>query len=259
MCYYFGGRVDINFQDYLELKILSEGISIQNDELVFDYKNKDGLSSSFGKGKKFTPYEKKASISGNTIYSVYNVKDLKGAPTIKAIKSGVANSSDYRHFIKRTAIFISSKILKKSKPDIVITPASTSFILNDLIEELKSIMPHVKFLKEKFSKVLDPKKITIDLDHPKITDKIIDVLESILKRAKRDGYFQLKKVLPQNRKFLKNYFNLIDDYKYEKIKGKNIVLLDDVVSSGSTFEEMIRIIEQYGPNTINGVTIFKTK
>jgi hypothetical protein len=254
----------MKFNDYVELSNLFEKIDLKGDQLVFDYNadvEKSGeASTKLGKGKEFNPFQKKISSTGKIIYSVYNVKE--STPVLKAIKSfdsqNATNIKDYQSFLKRTAIFISSRIFKEVKPDVVITPKSSSNILNDIIKELQNISPHIIFLQEKFKKIVDPEQIKIDYDNPSITPKIIDRLENILRKAKRDGYFQLKAALPQNRKFLQNYFELIDDYKYEKIEGKNIILLDDVVSSGSTFDEMMRILEQYAPNEISGVTIFKT-
>jgi len=252
--------MDLGFKEYLELTDLTEGISIQNGELIFDYKSKDGtLQSKLGKGKAFKPFRKKDSKSGHFIYSVYNVKDLPNAPTLKAIKSGVADTADYRYFLKRTSIFITSRIFKDIKPDVVITPASTSYILNDLIDELKKITPQVKFLKEKFKKVLDPNKIVIDYNNPKITPAIIKGLEQIIKRGRREGYFQIKWAHKQFAPFISNFFDLVDDYKWDKLNGQNVVLLDDVISSGTTFQDMLRIIGQYAPKSITGVTIFKTK
>jgi hypothetical protein len=201
-------------------------------------------------------------VLNTIVYSVYSVP--KSTDILKVIKARSYNgidisNKDYRYFIKRTAIFIANRIIKDIKPDIIITPKSTSLILNDLTDELKLILPYITFLTEKFRKVIDMDKIKVDRDNPNITDEIIKRIDGSIRRAKREGYFQIKWIDKRYAKFVSNFFELIDDYNYEKIKDKNVILIDDVYSSGSTMFELLRIMKQYSPAELAAVSIFKTK
>jgi hypothetical protein len=252
----------MDFKEFLDLNNICEGISISGDQIIFDYKNKKGVSTKFGKAY-FSPLKSKNQIYDVNIYSVYKVKNEgQNVDILKTIKyhtyKGIdVNNKDYQYFIKRTSIFMSSKILKDINPEIIITPKSTSLILNDLLDQLKLIMPHVKFLSEKFQKVIDPDKIIIDRNNPKITQEIINRIEGSIRRAKKEGYFQIKWIDVMFRKFVQNFFELIDDYNYIKIQDKNIVLIDDIYTSGTSLNEMIRILKQYSPSNLTAISIFK--
>lgn len=250
---------DISLKEFIELNKIIEGITLDSDgKLKFDYSKKSDFSMSFGKDKKFSVYKYTESISKVKVFSVYGVKEEKGFPILKGIKRGEAESNDYKHFIKRTAIFISHRILKDLKPDIIITPKSSSFILNDLLDVLEEINPHIKFLSEKIQKVDNIDKIKIDYNHKGISPDIIKSLESIIARAKREGYFQLKWVNKRWAKFISNFFEIVDENKFNKINGKRVIILDDVLSTGTTFQDMIRIVSMYSPEDIHGITIFKS-
>lgn len=225
-----------------------------------DYTHEQDIDTQMGKGK-FKPFQSNQQFIGVDIHSVYKVDDA--TTLLKAIKysghEGIdRDSKDYQHFIKRTAIYVTAKILKDIKPDYIITPQSSSPILNDLLDVLRDINPHIKFLAENFKKVIDIDKIEIDDSIKGLSPASRKSIERVIKNAKKDGYFQIKKIANKDRKFVKNYLELIDTYKYNKLEDKNVVLLDDVLSSGSTFKEMRNHLMNYGIKRLSGVTIFKT-
>ena len=49
----------MDFKEFLDLNNICEGISISSDQIVFDYKNKEGVSTKFGKAQ-FQPLAKKS-------------------------------------------------------------------------------------------------------------------------------------------------------------------------------------------------------
>ena len=249
--------------------ILVESIGIVDGELVFDYNKitpgKEEISSKFGKkhkGEKFVPYAKTTeTIIKHKVYSVYNAQGTNKTALLKAIKkqSNISISNeDYKQFINRTAMYMDYKLIRKNDIKVIIAPHSSSPLLFDLINNLKKRNPKVIFISKSFEKNL-PDKITIDKDHPKITPDIVKYLEKEIQKAKSNGYFAMKEIKRvQMRKFISNIFKLSPDVSLKNIEGKNVMLLDDIVSSGSTTADMIRNLENYSPNKVIPVTIFKT-
>lgn len=251
----------------MRIKEIVEAITIDpsTQNLKFNYNDPAGVSTRLGKSsgkQKFIPYLKKdKTLDGYSVYSVYSSSDESTTDVLKALKKksdiGVSEA-DYQQFITRTAIFISSKILTPNKIDCIITPKSSTSILNDLLKQLKARNPHIEFFPESFIKTVDLSKIEVDTTNPRITPAIIRSLTSILNTAIKTGRFEIKKALPQNRKFFRNFFEIVDPTLYSKFQNKNICVFDDVLSSGTTLVEIMRTIANYNPKSVIGTVIYKT-
>lgn len=73
---------------------------------------------------------------------------------------------------------------------------------------------------------------------------INDVLMPAIKNL---DYFSLaKNVKPKYRKYIKNFLNMKDDNlkKFNKLKGQKILIVDDINTSGSTLNEIVRILRK---------------
>lgn len=247
----------------MRIKEITEGLSITPDDaLNFDYDSSEGVSTKLGKGK-FQPFLRKdKSVEGYSVYSVYSFKGETTTDVLLALKKKNkvrVNDSDYQNFIKRTAIFISAKMLMPLKIDCIITPKSSTAILNDVIGELRLRNPHIQFFPESYIKTADLSKIEIDTNNEKITPAIAKSLSGMLKTAVQTGKFEIKKALPQYRKFFRNFFEVVDPAILEKLANKNVCVMDDVLSSGTTLLEIMRSVSVYAPHTVVGLTLFKTK
>lgn len=244
------------------LQHLFDDISIAGDRLQFDYGDKTGVSTRMGK-KSFQPYLRKdKTLDGYSVYSVYSSSDENLTDVLLALKKKSyvkMDPADYQHFLRRTAIYITAKILRPLKIDVVVTPRSSTNILNDLLAELQARNPHIEFLPESYVKTADISKIQVDRSHPAITDAIAKSLEAIIRAAQKSGKFEIKKALPQNRKFFKNFFEVVDPALTRKFINRNVCVFDDVLSSGTTVVQIMKDIAVYGPATVAGCVIFKTK
>lgn len=244
-----------------------EGITIDEPQkrLKFNYGDPSGTSTTMGKrtaASKFTPFlTKSKALDGYAVYSTYTSKDPSTTDVLKAIKrkSEVQmDETDYQQFITRTAIFITAKILSPLRVDCIVTPKSSSNVLNDLIKQLQSRNPHIEFLPESFVKTVDISKIEVDTTQHGITPKIANTLQGILKAAIKADKFEIKKALPQYRKYFKNFFEVVDPNILAKFENKNVCVLDDVLSSGSTLLAIMRSVADYSPKSVIGAAIFKT-
>lgn len=244
------------------LNDLFDDINVVNDKLAFDYRDRTGVSTALGKSN-FVPYARKdKTLDGYTIYSVYASGDDSLTDVLLALKKKSfikVDPQDYEYFLKRTAIFITSKILRPTRCEIVITPRSSTTILNDILKYLQAQNPHIEFLPESYVKTVDLTRIEVDRAHPQITDKIAYGLERIIKNAQQTGKFEIKKALPQYRKFFRNFFEVVDPRLTKKFAGRNICVLDDVLSSGTTVVQILKDVANYAPAEAFGCTLFKTK
>lgn len=164
------------------------------------------------------------------------------------------NGKDYNQFLNRTAIYLQAKIIPKNT-DVVITPQSSSFILDNLIDNLKIRLPHIKFIKSGFTKN-NIKDIKLDYDNYNVSQGIKDSMKKLLDRAKTKGYLEMKKVPKQYTKFVKNFLG--SDLRLKDIEGKNFVVLDDMMASGFTFKAAFENLLTYSPKTITGISLFKS-
>ena len=261
------------FREYLEEPetALMESVGIVDGKLVFDYNklvaSSTEISTKFGKttgGKKnqikFVPFQTTTdTLIKHKVYSVYSTKGVNKSTLLKTIKKqsnlAIANE-DYNQFINRTAIFISAKIIKANKIDTIIISQSSSHILLDLIENIANRNPSITFMTKVFTKA-KPDQIIINKTHSKITPEIINSLEKQVTKAKDNGYFQMKRIKVQFRKFIQNFIELTADKSLKKLENQNVLLMDDVISSGITLSAMAQLIELYSPNSVVMATIFK--
>ena len=234
---------------------LEMSVKVRRNKVKFDYNDKDKkeLSTTFGKGK-FVPYVAKGkNLLGYKVYSVYKYKD--NAKTLKALKKQnkvKMDDKEYDQFLNRTALYLQSKIIPK-KTDVIITPQSSSFILDDLIDNLENRLPHIKFIKSGFEKnKLEDIKISKDVPNKGIKE----LLEKLIERSKKLGYLEIKKVPKQYTKFITNFFK--SNIKQKYIDDKNVVIIDDMMSTGFTFKEAFKNILTYSPKNITGISLFKT-
>ena len=148
-------------------QFLSEDISIQNGKLSFSYNEKENetpISTKMGKGK-FIPYIKKSvSVANTPIYSVYQLKGPSATAILKALKQKNSISfddADYKQFLSRSALFITSKILKGLSVDFIVLPQTSSPFLSDIADAISKRISGITIIKDTFKKV-EPKNIKVD-------------------------------------------------------------------------------------------------
>jgi len=256
---------------------LSESISIVDGQLVFDYNDdqKKGTSTKFGKRKTkkgeivvFNSSPEK--FQGVTVYTVYKTAK-KSADILRALKKKNninLTQKDYEQFLKRTAAFISGKTTgyldKESvigllnNVDVIVTPQTSSFLLKDILDQISSIKPHIKIIHEAFVKT-NVDDIVIDYADFNVSDAVKNRMKQLMSEAKKQGYIEINKVPKTFLNYLSNVLNLNQTKVLQKyIDGQNVVIFDDILGSGFTMKEMILSMKMYSPNSIHGITLFKT-
>jgi hypothetical protein len=92
-----------------------------------------------------------------------------------------------------------------------------------------------------------------------VKDMFIEMTNDAMKSPSEqfDG-FEIKKVDKRFAKYITGYFELVDPKLITKIQDQRVFVVDDVISSGSTFSEMMKLIASSNPKSVSGFTIFKT-
>lgn len=253
------------FSEFFHIQSMLEKISVDNNKLVFNYKdtskgdNKESIGTSFGKGK-LIPFMKSDSIlDKKKVYSVY--KSSGATDILKAIKSKNdidMDSDDYKKFINRTAIYL-SKVIQDEKVEVILSPKSSAKMVDDVLDAIKLRLPYIVDFKAVFEKIsVDDIKNVSMIDDPRVTDKIRLSFETIKKKAIKDGYFAMVKVDPKFRHFVRGFFQDIDEKVVKTCENKKVALLDDIISSGTTIAEMMRMIGAAGASDVIGITVFKS-
>lgn len=247
-----------SFKEFIE-----ESIKIDKDRLVVDYKTNDKLSQTTKLGKgNFNPYVKKTKFLYNIpVYSVYPFSGDDYNEIYKAIKRKNRISIDdenYTSFLNRTAQFICYKILDKNPVDLILTPQSSSFFVDDLLLYISKKRPNIKYVSTAFkkNKINDVK---LDFKNVDVKDETKVSIEKTFSKLKATSDYLEAKLIPKQ--FLQFFSNLysIDNTVSSKIKNKNIAILDDSITSAVTMKNFIETVNQYEPKNIIGITVFKSK
>jgi hypothetical protein len=254
-----------------DLVSILEGISAANDRVVFsttswrEASTKDTISTSF----KRIPY--KTSIKGSDpIYSILNY--ISSDQTTKLLTS-LKGKGPYQVNDKILDQFLtgvvgaSKKIIDHLDPTVIIYPKSSSDLLKKFVEKLKSAYPNIKVADEAFIKTVlkaGDEEAMINTAHPdwkkfaEENPEAVSDLKKSLARNIKDGNLELKKLYKPYTKFIKNFVELKDAYQtLEQVMGQKVIVVDDILSSGTTMLEMFRQLKEFEPELIAGLTIFK--
>lgn len=246
--------------------MILEGFTVKGNVVHFDPRSSEYVDTSFGKDKKFTAYSMK--LPFGVIYSIYK-KNAESdhdeyVKILQAIKGKGALKFDkesYRLFLKRSAIYL-AKIIIAKKADTVMAMDTSSNLLNDLMAELKRILPSSYGFSTFDAGIIknpDLSQLDIDIDTYRLSDKTVQGLRRMIASAQKSGQFAIKKFDPKLRKTIMNWLKIRPEIPLSKIVGKRVVLIDDYLTSGSTFQQASAILENAGALDLIAMTLLKAK
>lgn len=225
-------------------------------------------------------YSEHTADSGNIdIYSRYLYKRgdvITGI--LKSLKGNGPYKVDERtlhNFLKQTAAS-AAELVKSKKIDTIIFPKSSSEFLFAFVEEIKrhlgghpvTVIADA-IVKKQIDKIeVDKGDMTnlINFDHKSfntLKPATIKALEKQLARnikanaeAGKGNTVSVKDLPKMQAKFVGNFLELVKELS-GLLQGKNVMIVDDVLSSGATFAEMVRLISGEDVKSVVGLTIFK--
>jgi len=92
----------------------------------------------------------------------------------------------------------------------------------------------------------------------------IDISKILKKPVACDVVYRIKETLPQNKlKIEERFLNLdnafeINHKKISEISNKNVIIVDDILTTGATVESMAKILKKFGVRNVFVITISKT-
>jgi len=245
-------------------EILREDFKIQDNVLYFDPSHQGNINTSIGK-KYFEPRITTFSgLDGAQVFSVYSKPIVTNKEEVKNILNSLkgkgpykVDPESYQRFIKRTAIYFYS-ILKAENIEVAITIQSAAGISKDLKDALLEMFPYknnILVFDEGVIKNPNFHEITI-ADIPNVNPKTLAVLQKKLEKVKDSGYFKIQTFPAQFRKHILNWLRMQEGIK-SKIVGKNVLLIDDFITSGTTLKEAIRMMQENGAANVMSITLIK--
>lgn len=233
----------------------SEGITSLDDKLVFDYSNQEGVRVSFGT-KQIQYYPYKTKVQDNSIFSLYQVESkdkhilraLKGESILKVDKK------DLNYFASRSAVYAFQLIPREI--DLILFSENSYYLFDKFIHNLKSkFSSQVLQLSQSIYKT-STQNLQIKQSTP---DKYRPDLERLLTSLQKKETIKLRNDIPLKfRSYFTGYISIRDSIQ-SNISGKNILIIDDILTSGSTFNELFDILQLRQANNIYGLTLFKFK
>lgn len=235
-------------------RFIAENIDIVNGELVFPSDKGSGIDTRFGKSKDLKPFRKKVPGTDMESISLYQFKSA--TDILKALKKAdFRNDQEVRQFVNRSAVY-GARILRSYDIDIIVTPKSSSDLVKEFAQQIQS-RTYYDFYIDSFQKTPNLNNVYIDKDDPRISDSIANSMERTLDKAKSKGSLSVKSFAPQHRKFVKGLFEIVDEKLYGKVYDKNVVIIDDVMTSGTTSKQIYDILQLHGANSVTTLTMFK--
>ena len=243
------------------MKIL-EGVNRRSDGgYIIDY-----TSDQFDDIINLTgPILHKSSLYGNAYYFGYeftsNASSKDRSDFIKAVKqyNDSLSDADIRELIARPLADLDCQLGLKNI-DVLVYPVSR---INNLVKQIvnvtNSMLPHTASCTS--YEVIKNMPSDIEFDYDKFAadgggensqsfKDSLPYIDKMMSRIRNLEYFSIAKdAKPKYRPYMMNYLKLADSQNNSKLdklsKAKNILLLDDINTSGSTIRELLRIIRNF--------------
>lgn len=215
------------------------------------------------------PYERE--FPAGVVYSILNY--VSSDETIKILQS-IKGHGPYHtkpgqveRFIKLVADAC-APLITRLKPDVIIYPKSGSALVKDFAKALGARNSKIVILDDAFiKKAVSAEQVhaMINTDHPawgkfslENPGAVSKLSRSLERQLKDHGTLELKKLYKPYVKFIKNFLELKNAYEtLDTVLGKSVLVVDDILSSGTTMNEMLRQLAEMEPSSVAGLTIFK--
>ncbi len=213
------------------------------------------------KKKKNGMYKKsdKNSGSGLAIKSVFSM-GKEGIAYIKEIKKSDPNitEDEYLDMLETSKEYLLDYI-KENDIDVLAVPGSDSRVLKDLM----SIVPDDVIIFNDIKKSnLDSIHMNLDVIKDEHKASVQKGGDESIKSLRKKGFneIKMKNVFKQFALLFRGFLEFSEedsDKLLAIIEDKNVLILDDVISTGASIYETERLIASLNPNSTHALTLFK--
>jgi hypothetical protein len=217
------------------------------------------LNVTRGKGLSSAPYEtNNKEMLGIPVFSVYRADPAKNSATIDFKKNlRIYDQKDVDVFVMTCAKYMVWEIFRKQKTNTILVPASSSPLVSMVAKRIGEFDRTLTIVQDSFKKS-EHTEIEIDTSIPGFTPAIGLVILNAIDKGKKTGHFELKNVSPpQFRKYVKGFMKMQSNVATKDITGKNVMILDDILTKGTTIVQCAKNLSGLAPLTLSAATIFK--
>jgi len=237
---------------------INEGVRLNNDNTYFfdfkEDKKDDILTLTYN--KNYITTKKTSGIISYFSYKINkNVDKNIRFKLLTYIKNDLENSNNYDIFLNKSILgLFNNPNIEVSDVDLILIPESSSNINFDLANKIKNKIPNALFLKDVILKN-EPENVSVDYELLKdkgYKKETILSIENMIKKATINGVFKIKKITPRFRKYILNFLKIDVTNRniLNKLVNGKVIIVDDIISEGTTFKEINRLIENYAPKEI---------
>lgn len=280
----------ISFKDFLLCEALYEDIFVKGDELLAavnnDTSRKPSTPTSISTNLRPLGHQTGLTRGLDVFYAFsYKPSDEPGGSTelLKSFKGKGPFKFDPRRrdkFIDDATTHMAAEFKKmKRVPDVVVTPQSSSTVVSEFASALADKLG-VQAKKIGAFKKADAIKLPDDRDEALklIADKYVDkaymhekfkgdaetreraikeIATAVRRSIKKHGHIVAKELPKFYAKFVKNIVDhtLSGDDEYA-LMDKDVMVVDDVLSSGATMSDLFRACKDLGAKSVYGATLF---
>ena len=145
--------------------------------------------------------------------------------------------------------------LKDLNIDIITTPQSSKTLSMKFAKMISKNLDK-KFIPAGTVKDLESARISSDIPASYSAKSISDLNRSLAKMKMSKSQELHKHFRPRDRKFITDWQKIRANDQFEQ--GKNVLLVDDVISDGATMLEMANVLKKLGVNVVGCITMIKT-
>ena len=213
---------------------------------------------------------------GDPVYYAFSyISSDESTKLLSSLKGKGPYSMDdlKRHkFLEETAAYIAQH-LKALKPDVITAPRSSSNLLHEFADLLSRKLGieevHLNAYRKSDHKLPEDREEALEyikkhfIDHAYIEAKWAGdpkeaeerTAKSVYSSAKRnDGVVTAKGLDKATAKFVKGIFDV--DELEDTLDGKNVLVVDDVLSSGTSMSNLFQVAKDLGAAKVFGAVIF---
>jgi alpha-N-acetylglucosamine transferase len=244
------------------LALISEGISYNEDRDEFDFNWREDLPKDLI-NLKLQRYNRYLSLKkGTKLYYAYRFNKNIDRDIKQKLVAGI-KYTDLTQINPHNLDLMLSKSINSfnqleplSTFDVIVFPKSSSSVL-DLLKHklsakagLNTLVASDLFIKNTIDNIqLDEEKLQSLSEENR--EKIISIINKILSKDN----FKLRSVPPQYRKFITNFLSFNSEAErriFNSIIDGKVLVVDDILTEGTTFSNMSKLLENFGANSIVG-------